>query len=384
MITTIQSFLQKLPPKEAFQGRLWILKAGQEILHANFLDFLLKNGYVRRETVREWGEFAIRGGLLDLFPPGYAMPFRLDFFGSMLESLRTFDPLSQVSTGKAESLTLKPMGEINLTPEIIERFRKGYREAFGTPDPTDPLYRAISEGHPYAGYVHWLPLFYDPLETLAGYTQGALYCLEDHLEEARKAHIDQIQDHYQTRLQFESLEKHGIPYHPLPPERLYLMEDNWEALIPPSQKIIFSPFSQPDFKGNIVDAGGKVSPSFTTTRASQENVFEAVKETLQTYKNEGNHILLVGVTQGSAQRLAHILEEHHFSPFRRVQSFSEVMEEKFPAVAALEMDRGFQAPGLIVLTEEDILGERMGRPINLKNVVTFLSKKSQAYKSGIL
>ena len=366
LITTIQAFLQKLPPQEAFQGRLWTLKAGQEVAHETFLNFLLKNGYVRRETVREWGEFAIRGGLLDLFPPGYSTPFRLDFFGSVLESLRAFDPLSQVSIGKAESLTLKPMGEINLTPEIIERFRKGYRETFGTPDPTDPLYRAISEGHTYAGYEHWLPLFYDSLETLTSYTKGALYCLDDHLEEARKVHIDQIQDHYQTRMQFESLEKHGVPYHPLPPARLYLMEDNWEDLIPSSQKIIFTPFSQPNFKGNIIDTKGKTSPSFTTTRASQENVFEAVKETLQVHESEGNHILLVGVTQGSAERLAHILEEHHFTPFKRVQSFSEALEIKSPCLAAFEMDRGFQAPGLMVITEEDILGERMGRPIKSK------------------
>jgi len=366
LITTIQAFLQRLPPREAFQGRLWTLQAEQDIDHETFLPFLLNNGYVRRETVREWGEFAIRGGLLDLFPPGYPTPFRLDFFGSTLESLRTFDPLSQISIGKAKSLTLKPMGEINLTPEIIERFRKGYREAFGIPDLKDPLYQAISEGHPYAGYEHWLPLFYDPLETLAGYTRGALYCLDDQLAEARKAHIDQIQDHYQTRIQFESLEKHGVPYHPLPPERLYLMKETLENLVPSSQQIIFTPFSHPDFKGNVINTGGKSSPSFATTRASQENVFEAVKESLQVYEKEGARILIVGVTHGSAERLAHILEEHHFTALSRVQSFSEMMKEKTPALAVFEMDRGFQAPGLLVITEEDMLGERMGRPVKSK------------------
>ncbi len=366
LITTIQASLQKLPPHAAFHGRLWTLQAGQEVDHAIFLDFLMKNGYVRRESVREWGEFAIRGGLLDLFPPGYSLPFRLDFFGSTLESLRTFDPLSQVSTGKATSLTLKPMGEISLTAETMERFRKGYRAAFGIPDSKDSLYLAISEGRPYAGYEHWLPLFYENLETLAGYTQGALYCLDDHLEEARKAYVDQIQDHYQMRLEFQSLEKHGTPYHPLPPEKLYMMEKTWETLIPPSQKIIFTSFSHPDFKGNIVDMQGKVSPSFANIRASQENVFEAVKETLQGYEKEGSQVLLVGVTHGSAERLAHILEEHHFTQLRRVESFSSALKDKSPALATFDMDRGFQAPGLVILTEEDILGERMGRPLKSK------------------
>jgi transcription-repair coupling factor (superfamily II helicase) len=366
LITTIQAVLQKLPPPEAFQGRLWTLKAGQEVDHALFLDFLSKGGYVRRETVREWGEFAIRGGILDLFPPGYSLPFRLDFFGSTLESLRTFDPLSQVSTGKAMSLTLKPMGEINLTMETIERFRKRYREIFGAPDLKDPLYQAVSQGHPYAGYEHWLPLFYDKLETLIRYVPKALYCLDDHLEEARKAHIDQIQDYYQTRLQFKSLEKQGIPYHPLPPDHLYMMENNWESLIPDAQKILFTSFSQPDFKGNVIDMKGKVSPSFANARASQTNVFEEVKNTLETYEKEGQQILIVGVTHGSAERLAHILEEHHFNPLRRVQTFDEALNDKTPALTAFDMDRGFQAPGLMVLTEEDILGERLGRPLKSK------------------
>lgn len=366
LITTIQAYLQKLPPPEALQGRLWALKAGQDVDHALFLDFLLKNGYIRRETVREWGEFAIRGGLLDIFPPGYSTPFRLDFFGSSLENLRSFDPLSQISTGNAETLILKPMGEINLTPEAIELFRKGYRTFFGTPDPKDPLYLAISEGRPYGGYEHWLPLFYNKLQTLQNYTKEALYCFDEHIEEARKAHIDQILDHYQTRLQFESIEKHGAPYHPLPPEHLYEIKDDWETRIPPSQKIIFSPFSHPDFKGNIVNGKGKATPSFTNIHVPQKNIFEKVKNTLETYEKEGSQILVVGVTHGSAERLAHILEEHNFTSLRRVQSFSEALQEKSPALAALEMERGFIVPGLAVLTEEDILGERLGRPLKSK------------------
>lgn len=362
LITTLQAFLQKLPPSEVFQKRSWVLKEGETIAHDTLLTFLLKNGYVRREIVREWGEFAVRGGLIDLFPPGYSTPFRLDFFGSTLEHVRTFDALSQVSTGKVTSLTLKPMGEINLTPETIEHFRKGYRNHFGTPDPKDPLYLAISEGRPYAGYEHWLPLFYESLETLLDYTQGALYCLDDHLEEAHKAYVEQVQDHYETRRQFQSLEKQGTPYHPLPPEQLYSMREAWDILIPSSQKVSFTSFSRP---GGI-DTGGKIAPSFASKHTPRDNVFETVKETLQAAQNKGNHCLVVGVTQGSAERLSHILEEHHFPPLRLVQNFSEVLKDTSPALAVFEMNQGFQAPGLLVVTEEDILGERMGRPLKSK------------------
>ncbi|MBA3813643.1 MAG: transcription-repair coupling factor [Alphaproteobacteria bacterium] len=367
LITTIQAFLQKIPPREALQGRLWRLKGGQQVDHGMFLDFLSKNGYVRRESVREWGEFAIRGGLLDLFPPGYALPFRLDFFGSTLESLRIFDPLSQVSTGKADHLILKPMGEISLNPETIEHFRKGYRESFGTANSMDPLYLAVSEGRPYAGYEHWLPLFYDSLESLTAYTSGAIYCLDDQLEEARIAHINQIQDHYQTRLEFASLEKQGVPYHPLPPERLYMMNDPVDQLIPSARRVVFTPFSGPDSEVSIIDGEGKIAPSFTGLRTSQENVFETVKNTIASAQKEGNtRILVVGATHGSAERLAHILGEHGLNSLRRVQSFSEFFKETSPALAVFDISRGFQAPGLWVITEEDILGERIGRPLKSK------------------
>lgn len=363
LITTLQAFLQKLSPREAFQGRLWSLKPGQDIDYNVFLNFLTNNGYVRRESVREWGEFAVRGGLLDLFPPGYGAPFRLDFFGPTLESLRTFDPLSQVSTGKADHLILKPMGEISLNSETIERFRKGYREAFGSPDPKDPLYWAISEGRSYAGYEHWLPLFYKTLETLEDYIPGAFYCLEDRLMEARNAHVNQIQDHYQTRLEFASLEKQGIPYHPLPPNRLYRMEDDWDQRIPPERKVVFTAFGGPD-GALVIDAQGRIGPSFTTARSAQENVFETIKNTLQSVQEEGKtRLLVVGATHGSAERISHILNEHGAASLRRVQSFSEFLAGSSPALAVFEINKGFQAPGLWVLTEEDMLGERIGRPL---------------------
>jgi transcription-repair coupling factor (superfamily II helicase) len=412
LITTLQAFLQKLPPRNAFQDRLWALKPGQKIDYDAFLAFLANNGYVRREAVREWGEFAVRGGLLDVFPPGYEMPFRLDFFGSTVEAVRTFDPLTQVSVGKVNELLLKPMGEITLSPETIEHFRKGYRQAFGLPDPQDPLYAAISEGRAYAGYEHWLPLFYEALETLEDYTEGAFYGLEDHLEERGKAHLEQIKDHYQTRLDFATLEKKGVPYHALPPERLYRLEEGWDGRIPADRRVVFTAFAgeeidvhltrtfgppsptrgegfhaqdlplpswerstlreQSEAKGRvrgieILNAQGRISPSFIATRTSQQSIFETITTTLTTLQKEGKtRLLLVGASQGSAERLDHILKDHGMAPLRRVQTFAEFWAETSPALAVFDINKGFQAPGLWVLTEEDMLGERLGRPLKTK------------------
>lgn len=366
LITTIQAWLQKLPPRQEFIGKTMILKKGKEVPHEALLSFLVNNGYVRRETVREWGEFATRGGLIDIFPPGYKSPYRLDFFGSTLETLKPFDPLSQRTTGEEKSLELKPMGEVFLTKDNIERFRKAYREHFGLPDSEDPLYTSLSDGRAYAGYEHWLPLFYEKLETLFDYLHDPLFCLDDHLSDARGAFVDQIQDHYQTRLDFNALEKKGRTYHPLPPEGLYCMDEDWDKTIPESRKVIFSPFAGADLKGHVVDAKGKVSPSFADLRALKNGIFEKLKDVLEIHEKKGDRVLLVGFSKGSAERLAHILEEHEFKILKRVESYAEFLNKNVPSLAVIEMGRGFEAPGLVVLTEEDVLGTRVGRSYKSK------------------
>src|SRR3990167_7252786 len=192
LITTLPAFLQKVPPFEIFQGKAWHLKSGQTVDYNGLLSFLTHTGYTRREIVQEWGEFAIRGSLIDLFPPGYNSPLRLDFFGKTLETIRTFDPLHQTTIATVDTLSLKPMSEIQLTPESISLFRKKYRDHFGVPSPKDPLYTATSEMRPSVGYEHWLPLFYETLVPFASYIEGALYCLDEYLEDVRTTFIDQI------------------------------------------------------------------------------------------------------------------------------------------------------------------------------------------------
>src|SRR3546814_7607880 len=120
---------------------------------------LQANGYVRVETVADSGEFAVRGGLVDLFPSGEEHALRLDFFGDEIESVRTFDPGDQRTTGRVDGFTLLPASEALLDEASIKRFRSRYRERFGATATGDPLYQAISEGRRLAGLDHWLPLF---------------------------------------------------------------------------------------------------------------------------------------------------------------------------------------------------------------------------------
>ena len=161
--------------------------------------WLETNGYARASTVREVGDYATRGGILDLYPPGAPAPIRLDFFGDTLESIRAFDPETQRSVGQLRSLDLVPMSEARLTTETIRRFRQAYAGEFGAPTPDDDLYAAVSEGRRAIGLEHWLPLLYERLDTVFDYVGDAPLVLDARAEEAAGQRIAQIADSYAAR-----------------------------------------------------------------------------------------------------------------------------------------------------------------------------------------
>jgi transcription-repair coupling factor (superfamily II helicase) len=179
------------PPRQAFSAT-----PGKMLAMDGIVAWLELNGYTRASTVREAGEYAVRGGLIDLFPPGQPEPVRLDFFGDTLESIRTFDPETQRTTDQLHALDLVPVAEFQLTTETIRRFRTGYVKAFGATQANDLLYEAVSEGRRYPGMEHWLPLFHDRLDTLIDYLPGTPVVLEPLVEDAAKERFAQIADYY--------------------------------------------------------------------------------------------------------------------------------------------------------------------------------------------
>src|SRR5439155_56365 len=131
VLTTINALVQRVPPRRLFDGRVLSLGPGGRVPLDRLQSFFRNNGYTRTDTVREPGEFAVRGGIVDLYPAGAAQPIRLDFFGDTLESLRSFDPLTQRSTGTLDKWVLRPVSEVLLDDAAIHRFRSRYREQFG-------------------------------------------------------------------------------------------------------------------------------------------------------------------------------------------------------------------------------------------------------------
>src|SRR5208282_2512759 len=200
VLTTVNAAVQRVPPRKLFEDRAMRLAKGE----AGNLDwlrsFLGHNGYNRTDMVREPGEYAVRGGIVDVYPAGAAAPLRLDFLGDLVENIRSFDALSQRSTGTLESVELRPTNEVLLDERVIERFRSRYRQEFGASVQGDPLYESVSAGRRSAGMEHWLPLYYESLETIFDYLPGAALSLDHQAEEVRADRLETIADFYAARL----------------------------------------------------------------------------------------------------------------------------------------------------------------------------------------
>jgi transcription-repair coupling factor (superfamily II helicase) len=225
VLTTVNALVQRVPPRTVFRGRVLNVKVGGHISLDRLISFFGQNGYGRTDTVREAGEFAVRGGIVDVFPSGETSPLRLDFFGDTLEGVRSFDPLTQRSTGRRDGLALKPMSEVLLDEQAVHRFRTRYREQFGTVADDDPLYDSVSAGRRYIGMEHWLPLYYESLETVFDYLPDAVVTLDPEAEAIRRDRLESIEDFYAARRSVGRAVAGGGPvYRPVAPDQLYLDE----------------------------------------------------------------------------------------------------------------------------------------------------------------
>jgi transcription-repair coupling factor (superfamily II helicase) len=245
VLVTVNAMLQKVAPADVIDSLGFSAKPGNQVRMDDIAARLERNGFDRVGTVREVGEFAVRGGILDVFVPGAEEPVRLDFFGDTLESIRSFDPASQRTIAQVRSLDLNPMSEVTLTPESISRFRKNYLSLFGAATRDDALYAAVSEGRRYAGMEHWLPMFYDKLETTFDYLRGFRMVTDHTVREAAEERAKLIRDYYEARLNAATPGKghlaQGTPYKPVPPERLYLGASEFGANLDAFDPITSSP-----------------------------------------------------------------------------------------------------------------------------------------------
>jgi transcription-repair coupling factor (superfamily II helicase) len=365
VLTTVNAALQRVLPREVFVGSRFAAEVGGKLALDALREFMTRNGYARVDAVREPGEYALRGGIVDLFPPSSESPLRLDLFGDTLESIRRFDPSTQRSLDTIERFTLQPVSEVVLDPEAISRFRSGYRERFGTEGLADPLYEAVSAGRRYGGYEHWLPLFRPGLTTLYGYLPHAVVTLDHQAEEAVTARLEQIDEAHRGRIEFLGRkEMDGPAYRPLPAESLYVTAKEWSAILSARSVGAFTPFAPPDVTRDIVDLGGRPGAGFAHVRAQPgSNVFDALREHVQEERTRGRRVIVAAYSAGSRERLQSLVADHGLRDSHVVMDLAEALirPPQELAFTVLGLERGFTLDNLAVITEQDILGERLIR-----------------------
>ncbi|MEM6384422.1 MAG: transcription-repair coupling factor [Pseudomonadota bacterium] len=364
LITTINAAIQKLPAPDAIAKQAISLAPGQSRPMQSILTYLEANGYDRTSTVREAGEYAVRGGILDLFPPGAMSPIRLDFFGDTLETIRTFSVESQRSETTRKSLDLLPMSEVQLTEDSIRAFRRAYAASFGAPSRDDVLYTTVSSGRRVQGMEHWIGLFDSALEPLTAHLPGAPI-VTDHLVEAALAErLETIEDYYQARIDVLEREGERAGYKPAPPSSLYLDAEGFDAMQVGRARFTVSPFESGRGGAEEANSFGRVGRNFSPERgAANANVFDAVREHARSLVKSGKKVAIACWSIGSRDRMAQVLDDHDLSNTRTMESVGD-LEDAAKAVVGLlvlPIEQGFETDSFAVISESDILGERMVR-----------------------
>jgi len=363
LLTTVNAATQRVPSREFVATHALSVAPGNVVGMASIVEWLELNGYMRASTVREAGEYAVRGGILDLFPPGMDMPVRLDFFGDSLETIKTFDAQTQRSELAMRGLDLVPVAEFQLVTETIRRFRTGYVAEFGVAGPDDLLYAAVSEGRRHPGMEHWLPLFHTQMETLFDYLPGTPLALEHLDEDAAHERFGQIADYHDARA--EALKQGVTPsYKPLPTNRLYLSEDEWKSRLEGAARAKLTPFAVPEAR-DVIDIGARAGHNFAAERNEPgANVFEAVSKHVMARQAAGKRVVIALWSEGARDRMSHVLGDHKLVNLSPVRSWPDVMALPKHAIglAVLGIEAGFETEDAAVIAEQDILGDRLVRP----------------------
>lgn len=380
VVATVNSATQRTPPREVIAASRLRAEAGDVISMDRITAYLAANGYARASAVREAGEFAVRGGLIDIFPPGSGEPLRLDFFGETLESVRVFDPASQRTTRTMGQIDLAAASELLLTEETIAHFRRNWIEELG-PAADDPVYGAASAGRKQAGMEHWLPLFYERVDTLFDFLREGLVVLDHQAGEAAVARFASIRDYYDARADGaverrpKSAEFSAPAYRPLKPDRLYFDDASWAERLGGVDLRQLTPFAPPEGR-RAYSFGARVGRSFAAERAAERsNVFDAVVEHASVLARANKRVFVACWTEGSADRMRVVLGDHGVRP-QHFADWNAARAEQGGAIntIVLGLETGFVAGEAAFISEQDILGDRLVRRGRRKRAENFLTE----------
>ncbi|WP_159966339.1 transcription-repair coupling factor [Profundibacterium mesophilum] len=389
LLTTVAAASQRVPARDTLREAAFTARVGHRLDEQALRRFLSRMGFTQAPSVVEPGDYAVRGGIIDVWPPGHPAPVRLDLFGDELDSARRFDPGSQRTTDTLQMVELAPVSEVILDDPAITRFRQNYRAEFGAAGTDDPLYEAVSAGRKHAGVEHWLGFFHERLETLFDYLPDAAICLDDQVTASRLARWETVEDAYDSRREaLQSKKRLDSVYKPAAPDLLYLDDGAWERAVSGHRLVQFNPLPQASGPG-VIDAGGRIGRNFAPER-QQENLslFSALADHVKERRKDG-HVIIASYSDGARERLAGLIEDEGLSAAETIADFRDVPSGKGRLLLAVwPLEHGFEGPEdgarLTVISEQDVLGDRLIRRAPKKRRAENFLSEAQSLSAGDL
>lgn len=372
LLTTLNAAMQRVPARDTVARSSFTARVGGPLDEKNLRQFLVTMGFSPVATVAEPGDYAVRGGIIDIYPPGESGPVRLDLFGDTLDGARRFDAASQRTTEKLKSVELAPVSEVILDEPSITRFRQNYRVEFGAGGAEDPLYEAVSAGRKHAGMEHWLGFFHDRLDTIFDYVPTASVMIDDQIEAQRISRWEGIADQYDTRREaMGRRDRVDTVYKPAPPALLYLDEAAWVAALAAHRVLRFQVLAAPPGPG-VLNAGARIGRNFAPERQLEEiSLFGALKTHAEARLHHGD-VVIASWSEGARERLKGLLEDEGLIGAKLIRDAREVSGL---CLAVWTLDHGFEAEGLTVISEQDVLGDRLvTRPKRKRRADNFLTE----------
>ena len=365
ILTTAKASSQFIAEKKSNYYKNINLKIGNEYDLTEIKSFLVEYGYTNASYVREVGEFAIRGGIVDFYPFNYSSPVRLDFFGNKLDLIRTFDATTQLSHDQnIDDIYIYPCDEIILNNELVNNFRSNFNLEFGSESKNSKLYESVSNKINYPGIESWLPFFYNSKSTIIDYCNDPVIILDNSIFEIINDFEETLIAQYKTRIEFDSDKENTEKYYSLSPDKLFLGKEDYQNIINNYKYLQFSSFKSP----NEINLNGNNIEGFYTSDRLNKVDYQSLKDTITKNINDNNSVFLACSSEGSRLRLSKIFKNQNIDSYL-FDKFSDLqnMTKKGVGICVLNLPNGFFLEKTIFISEQDIFGEKFYRSRKVEN-----------------
>lgn len=369
VVTSVRALLQKVLPADILIDACRTVRTGDTIDRDSLCAALIACGYTRVSVVEDRGDLSIRGEVLDIFPPGYSRPVRIDFFGDAIESIRFFDAATQRSREELREVMLVPVREVILNKDVLEDFQLRALEQplcdLFSHGKGKTLYECLEKGFLPSGVDYCISFIYPRLETLYDYLPKSTIAFwrdRQAIESAMAEFLQETAEHYA-----EACDEHRVVS---PPEELFLQAANLNGLPSQLQQVFFQSWD--------LERAGEAQVAFATRsnediRAemlafdSQSGALSLLAEKIEQWRSDGVQTVLVCHTKSQCGRLSSLLADYdldvHIAADR---SFAAVVRRSDSARITIcrgTLSRGFRNEDglLVVITDEEIFGEKKRR-----------------------